>query len=235
MTDKVKEVPAEEPKETKPAEAVAEETKTVGEVLKSEKPAKDTALAAAEAALVDYKKENKALVKELKELVASGASKSEVSADLKTLAEKHNVEEDLVKDIVGYVRKEVQDDAEKTLRPIKEKEEAQKREDSFTKHFDKTIEEYPEYRDIAKKDVIRTLAFDPANSNKTFAQILEGAFGHLVTGKATLEKTQARGGKDDSPVDFEKASRDPKYFSEIMADPELKKQYNENLGSRISL
>jgi hypothetical protein len=93
----------------------------------------------------------------------------------------------------------------------------------------------PEYKNIANKDVIKSLSLDPKNANKTFAKILEDSYGHLITGKKTLEKTTVRGGNSDSPIDFNKAAKDMEYYKEIMANPELKKKYNESLTDRIKL
>ena len=105
----------------------------------------------------------------------------------------------------------------------------------FTEHFTKTMAEMPEYEKIVNRDVIKTLALDPRNANKTFAQIIESAYGHLITGKRTLETTKPGGGKEDTTIDFNKARSNGEYFKEIMADPELKKQYNSEIEKRLKL
>lgn len=236
MTIEVKDAPVVEKKDTK-VEDKTTETKDVkvGEALKTKEEPKDIKMVP-EAVLLDFKKENKDLHKELKDLkklIEDGATKKEVSADIKSLAEKHNVDPEFLTDFAAAVRKEAEGDADAKLKPIRDKEQADKLETVFNTNFDKTLEEMPEYSKLVNKDVIRTLAFDPKNANKTFAQIFESAYGHLVTGKKTLEPTKPQGGKADTTVDVARAQRDPAYFNEIMADPDLKKQYNSSLESRI--
>lgn len=192
-----------------------------------------------ESVLIEYKKESKEVRKELdalKKSIEDGASKIEVSADLKTLAEKHSLPPEFLQEFADAVRKEAKEDFESKMKPIEEKENAAKREKIFDEHFDKTMSEMPEYSKLVNKEVIKALAFDPKNANKSFAQIFESAYGHLVTGKKTLDTTKARGGKEDtSTVDIKRAQSDPAYFKEVMADPELKKIYNEGLAQRNRL
>ena len=238
MTDEVKKVPDEESKETNPAETVADTTKkdeTVGNALNTKKEAKMVP----EAVLIEYKKENKQIAKELKDLkefIESGATKKEISMDLKELADKHNVDADFLNEFASAVQKKAQADTEEKLnskiRPIEEKENAKKRDEIFDKHFDKTLEDMPEFKGIVNKDVIKALALDPQNENKTFTQIFNDSYGHLITGKKTLESTKPRGGAEDVAIDFNKASTNPEYFKEIMADPELKRKYNEDIATR---
>lgn len=239
MTTEVKDAPVVEKKDTKADDKTAADAKDVkvGEALKTkDEPKKDEPKLVPEAVLLEFKKENKELHKELKDLkklIEDGAPKREVSADIKSLAEKHNVDPEFLTDFAAAVRKEAEGDADAKLKPIRDKEQADKLEKVFNENFDKTMEEMPEYAKLVNKDVIRTLAFDPKNANKTFAQIFESAYGHLVTGKKTLEPTKHQGGKKDTTVDIARAQKDPAYFAEIMADPELKKQYNSSLEFRI--
>ena len=243
MAEEAKKVPVEESKDIKTVEAKTEDKKEtkdtkVSDVLgKREVKAedKDAKLSAAEAVIVDIKKDNKQMAKDLSELrtlIESGAAKKEVSTDLTALAEKHNVSVEFLQDFAATVRKEVGKDSDDRIKSIEETSNSEKREKIFTEAFDKTLEEMPEYKKLVSKDVIRTLVMDPKNSNKTFAQIFESSYGHLVTGKKTLEPTKARGGKEDTKVDISRAQKDTEYFKEVMADPELRKQYNEGIASR---
>lgn len=236
-------VPAEESKQTETVETKAESKETkedvkIGDALKTKEESKDTkeVKMVPEAVLIEYKKENKQMAKDLKDLktlVESGATKKEVSTDIKALADKHNVDADFLSEFAETVRKEASADAEAKIKPIEEKENAKKRDEIFNEHFDKTLEELPEFKKLVNKDVIRSLAFDPKNANKTFAQIFQESYGHLVTGKKTLEPTKPRGGAKDTGIDFSRARSDSEYFKEIMADPELKKKYNEDLPNRL--
>lgn len=236
-------VPAEESKDTKPAEEVAAPKKeeTIGDALNTKIPTKEPKMVP-EAVLIEYKKENKEIHKELRDLKAlieSGATKKEVSGDLKALAEKHNVDPEFLSEFADSVRKEadskIDEKINEKIKPIEEKENAEKREKVFNQHFDKTLEEMPEYKDLVNKDVIRALVMDPKNANKTFAQIFNDSYGHLVTGKKTLDTTTPRGGQEDASIDFARAKSDSKYFEEIMADPQLKAKYNADLATRLRL
>jgi len=189
---------------------------------------------------LEMKRENKELSKQMKDLqksIETGSTKREVSADLKEIAQKHDVDESFLEDFAAAVRakteREVEDKVMSTIRPMQEADTAKKIDEAFNSHFDKAIEAMPEYKEIVNKDVIKSLSLDPRNSNKTFTKIIEEAYGHLATGRKTLEASTPRGGKDDlTEIDASRIN-DPKYFKEIMASPELKKKYNESLSSRI--
>ena len=243
MSEEPKKVPEEESKDTK-AEIKPEPKEEgkdikVGDVLKTEKTEKKEVKMVPEAALLKYKSENKELTRKVEELMNSGGTKKEISSDLKALAEANGLDAEFLNDFAAKIRKDAQDDAEEKfnsrLKPIEEKENAEKRDKIFNEHYEKTLAEYPEYAKLVNKEVIKSLAMDPANANKTFAQIFNDSYGHLVTGKKTLEPTKPRGGKEDAGVDVARAQRDPEYFKEVMADPQLKKKYNEDIASRLKL
>lgn len=211
----------------------ADETK-VGEIFNGEKP-KETKVVP-EAVLIEYKKENKQLAKEiadLKKAIEDGANRGEISASIKELSEKHNVDAGFLQDFAKAVKAEAKAEAEESfqnqLKPLTQKAKEEKIDTVFNEHFDKAMENMPEFKNIVNKDVIKSLALDPKNANKSFVKIIEDAYGHLVTGKRTLETTKPQGGRGDTTIDFEKARKDTEYFKEVMADPELKKKYNEEM------
>lgn len=103
----------------------------------------------------------------------------------------------------------------------------------FEKHFQATLEKLPEYKDIANVEVIRQMAFNPANANKTYRQLLDEAYGNAVTGRRTIETTTPRGGAKDTAVDLARAKTDHDYRRQVLADPASRKQYNEGLAERI--
>lgn len=248
MTEEVKVAPAVESKEPETVktetEVKAEQAETkdvkVGDVLNTSD--KKEPKMVPEAALLEYKKDAKELAKEVKELrkiIEEGKSSKEVSADIRELADEFGITESAVEKLVkkvGQINKEdLEKELEARLKPIQEKEKSVNVDKTFDEHFDKLMEAMPEFKTIANREVIKSLALDPKNANKTFAKILEESYGHLVTGKKTLEKTQARGGNSDAPIDFERAKKDMEYYKEIMANPELKKQYNDDLPNRLRL
>src|ERR1035437_3473458 len=210
--DETKVAPEVESKETEvtPAEASTDvEQAKVGDVFKVE--AKEAKMVP-ESVLIEYKKEAKTVRKELDALrksIDEGANRGEVSKSIKDIAEKHNVDADFLREFSEAVKKEAESDIEERvasrMKPLEESEIA------------------------TKKDVSKTLAFDPKNANKTFAQIFQESYGHLVTGKKTLDTTKPRGGAKDTSIDYARAKKDTTYFAEVMADPTLKAEYNKNL------
>jgi len=56
--------------------------------------------------------------------------------------------------------------------------------------------------------VIKALAFNPANKNKTYSQLLDEAYGNALTGRRTIETTTPRGGAKDTKVDMQRAQSD---------------------------
>lgn len=225
----------------KKAEAQAHAT-SVGELLGDKAAPNAEAKMVPESVVIEYKKDLAAIKKELKrtqELVADGASKKEVSTSIKTIAEKHNVSEEFLTELATAIRAEADGDIEEKvnsrMKPLEAQDRAAKIEKIFSDNYEKTLDQMPEYKDIANREVIKTLTLDPANANKTFAQILEQAYGHLVQGKRTIDAAKPRGGKEPAPVDFDKARKDTEYFKEVMADPALRKEYNANLAKRLRL
>lgn len=185
---------------------------------------------------LEIKKEKKDMEKELielRKLKEDGASKSEVDSDLEAIAEKYDVDPKFLDELSKIIYSKAKGDVEATLKPLQAKEKAEKITKVFNEHFDKVIEEMPEYSDIVNRDVIKELTLLPQNAKKTFQQIIEETYGKTVTGKKTLETGTPRGGKDVG-IDESKLN-DPSYFSKIMANPELKKKYNEGIAKRILL
>lgn len=127
---------------------------------------------------------------------------------------------------------EVQQLAER-LDKVEKKEQLLKMEASFTANLNKTLESYPEFKDIVNVEVIKEMAFNPKNANKTYKQLLDDAYGNAIAGRRTIETTTPRGGAKDTTVDMKRAQTDGEYRRSVLADPELKKQYNQGLTDRV--
>ena len=126
-------------------------------------------------------------------------------------------------------------DLEARLAKMEAKEKAEKLNATLESNIAKALENAPEFKDIINMDVLKQMALNPVNKNKTYSQLLEDAYGNAVSGKRTIETTTPRGGANDPKVDIQKAQNDPEYRREVLADPGLRKQYNDNLQDRISL
>lgn len=250
MTDSVETTPAEEVKDTEtttaspteetPAPVEAKE-QTVGDIIAQETPKEEPKTVGLDKFL-ELKKQNKELKASLEALetkIEEGATGSEISDDIEALAEEHGVDKAFLKKFASTFEKRAQDklnDAiDERLRPIEERAKAEKFDATFNKQFAIAIEKFPEHKDIVNPAVIKALALQPSNKDKTFSQLIEEAYGNALGGKRTIETTTPHGGKEPMKVDIERAKKDPAYFREVMADPEMKKQYNEGITGRIAV
>lgn len=123
----------------------------------------------------------------------------------------------------------------KELKDIKDREAQARREVAFEKNLNQTLENMPEYKELVNPAVIKQMAFNAANKDKTYRQLVEEAYGNALSGRPTTEKTTPRGGAKDTKVDIDRARNDTEYRREVLADPELRKQYNEGIETRIQL
>lgn len=185
---------------------------------------------------LEEKKARKNAEKALKELQKSfdeGATKVEISEDIGAIAKKYDVDpkflSELAQTIKTQAEKEADEKVSNRIKPLEEKERQQKIDTAFNKHFKIAIDSMPEYAKIVNPGVIKTLSLQPQNANKTFAQIIEETYSSALTGKSTIDSTKPGGGKDAEPLDMTKARTNSKYFDEVMANPELKKEYNEKM------
>lgn len=224
--------------ETKAPAEVKEET--VGDVLNSQKqkPKEETVPLST---FLEIKNENKVMLKEMKELkksIEQGANKKEVRSGIKSLSEKYDVPADFLEDFADTVRqeakKEVEEELSSKLRPIEEKEKAEKFDKVFNQHYAKALEQLPEFDGVVNKEVIKTLSLNPANANKTFTQLIEEAYGHLVSGKRTIDVANSRNSRlETGEIDVKRANTDIEYFREIKANPQLLKKYNEMISKDL--
>lgn len=238
--DKIQNAPASESSDATVTEAVVEtqvetpKEETISEVLGTkETPKAKEPKTVPEAVFLELKKE----LKTLKKSIEDGATKKEVSADIKALAEKHNVDEGFLEELSTIMKSsskaEIEAELASKLAPLQAKERDEKIDNAFTKAYAKAIASAPEFEGIVNKEVIKTLSLDPKNANKTFNQLIEESYGHLVTGRKTIDYSSGSNRSEDT-VDFAKAQSDGEYMKKVMSDPNLKKQYNKDLTSRLS-
>lgn len=248
MSEKDTTTPEEEVKETEVIETKTEteekpevkeeESKTIEDLIGKEDEKDDRVPLKT---FLETKKEKKALEKEisdLKDQIAKGATKAEISSDLKSIAEKYDVDSNFLEELSTLIYSKAKSEADEVLsaklKPLEAKERAEKIEKIFSENFSKVMEEMPEYKDVVNRDVIKELSLLPQNAKKTFQQIVEETYSKTVTGKKTMETSTPRGGKE-AAYDESKMVKDPKYFNEAMANPELKKKYNDGLVDRLKL
>ena len=215
------------------AEETVEETQqTIGELSEeiyneeseehaSEKTVPEYAFVAQKKALIAAEKELKALRESMQ---YQEATQYEQVTGVDAIADKYNIDREFMNELKSTIENDL--DA-KYASKESAKEKAERFNDAFSKQYNTALERGPEFQAIANPDVIKTLATLPQNKNKTVSQLLEETYGNALTGKRTIETTQPGGGKDPEPLDLAKAEKDINYFSEVMADPKKKAQYNE--------
>ena len=226
------------------AEGKTEEKKevTVGEVVQQKAKEVPKPATVGLDKFLDLKEENKEqkkLIKDLEARLEDGETKEEILEDIDGLADEYNVDKrflnKLVKAVKTSTEREVEARVSSKFKSIEDRENADKIDKAFTKHFGKAMETMPEYSEIVNPDVIRTLSLDPSNSNKTFPQLIEETYGKVLSGKRTIEQTRPRGGKEPDAIDFNKARNNPAYLKEVLSDPDLKKEYNKGLIERLGM
>lgn len=187
-------------------------------------------------ALLEMKKANKALAREMAELKKSmenGASNSEVAESVDSIiSEYSDVDPSFIKKLVSATAAEANKKAEEKiaekLKPIQEREEASRLEAIFAENFEKAMQENPEYKGIVNRDILKRLSLLPDSANKTFSQLIEETYGNALVGKRSLDSASSRAGKDsDTKVDMSRMKTDSAYVKSVLADPDLKKQYND--------
>lgn len=186
---------------------------------------------------VDENKELAARVEELEKAIQqSDLSKKEVSSEVKDIAEEFGIDESVLDKLAQRIQAQAQQTIEEKLAPLTQKERAEKQEKVLSQMLDRAFEAHPEYKGVANPEVIKQLALNPANANKTMSQILSETYGSAVQApeKKTMETTSP--GKSDviDSVDYNRAQTDSEYFSKIKADPKLKAEYNEKMREQLS-
>lgn len=126
-------------------------------------------------------------------------------------------------------------DLEARLEKIEAKEKSIKLNATLESNITAALENAPEFKDVVNMDVIKQMALNPANKSKTYSQLLEEAYGNALGDRRVVETTTPRGGANNEKVDITRAQSDPAYLKEVLADPELKKQYNKDIEHRINL
>lgn len=154
---------------------------------------------------------------------------AEVDADIETIAKENNLDADVLNKIANAIKKNTAAEIEEKLRPLTEREEQARKEAVFSQHFSRAMENMPEYKGVVNAEVIRQLAFNPANGNKTYAQLIQETYGNVIKGRDTVETTTPRGGNTSGELDMKRAKSDASYFREIMSNPTLKEKYNTNI------
>lgn len=181
-----------------------------------------------------------ALEAELAKVKSNMASMSvpAINDEITRLATEHNADPELLAKLMSMAKtvtaKEIREELDAQYAPaitrIEQERNAEKAEKKFDTLYEKTLSEMGEYAGVVNKDVIKSLAFNPANAKKTLPQILEEAYGNAVQGRKSIEShTPGSRGADEvdisNPTDHD--------FDKINADPSLKAKWSKQAEDQI--
>lgn len=182
------------------------------------------------------------LKSELAEIKRQDMTKSQESESLKALAEEYDVDADFVQKLGAVLTAEAEKKVKEKYEPFIQKQQQseieKKQNEVFDSLYGKILKSNPEMEGIVNKDVIKALAFDKSNANKSVKQIINEVYGGAIE-KADLdsvssfEKGSVATRKETTTIDFNNLSK--KDFDRIESDPKLKEQYGEFLTSQTNL
>ena len=242
MTEEVIITPSSEVSEAEAPIEEAKQDQVLGDVLQTA-PKKETEVKTVGLdKFLDIKKQNKELKREmerLQERIENGESTFDVSEDIESIAEEFNVDKrflnKLEKSIRSSMDTELETKVSERMKPLEQERKQKDMDKIFEGIYGQALERMPEYANVIDKDTVRSLATLKENATLSLPQLIEKMYGKSISGRKTVETTTPRGGKESQEIDYNLAVKDPTYFKEIMADPNLKKKYNDNLEARLSL
>lgn len=185
---------------------------------------------------VSENKELKDRVAELEKAIQDrDLSKTEVSTEVRDIAEEFGIDEGVLGKLASRLQAQAEQSIEARLAPLTAKEKQEKQDRLLTNMLNKALEANPDYADIVDPDVIKQLALNPANANKTMTQLIEKTYGKAIvpSSKKTMETTSPGKSEAIDTVDYDRAQSDSEYFSRIKSDPELKEKYNQEMIKRM--
>lgn len=182
-----------------------------------------------------------ALAEELQRLRNSGGTEREINYDLSRLSEKHDVSEDVLRDIVeasylinkDRLKAELENDINPKLAEFEEmKRDKQKQsfEAKFNVLLKESLEEMPEYTDIIDKDDLKTWITSGQYSKLTLPQLIEQKYGKFVGTKKSIDGGYTPGREPQVPSVENMTDKD---WENIDNNPDLKNKWQGSLEDRL--
>ncbi len=167
-------------------------------------------------------------------------SNQDIKLDVKSLSEKHGIDEEVLSDILNasytLTKEKVKAELESELNPklaefeqIKREKEKQDFETKFNNLVDASLNEMPEYANLVDKDDLKQWVKSGQYSKLTLPQLIEQKYGKFLVGKKTLETSYAS--KQVEKIDTSKPLNDDQYLK-LDTDPQLRKEWSESLLER---
>ena len=238
--------PKEEPKEETLKATPKEEHETLETLENMSEKAEDSVPLRKYMAEKNAKKEAEQKAKALETEIAKlrenpYKSNTDIKVDVKALSEKHQIDEEVLSDILNasynLTKEKVLKEIEKEINPklaelesIKREKEAQSFDQKFNDHLARVLTEMPEYANLADKDDIKTWIKSGQYSKLTLPQLVEQKYSRFIQGKKTIESSHAS--KQIEPTDKSKPLTDEQYLK-LDTDPALRKEWADGLMDRL--
>lgn len=188
----------------------------------------------------DAETKAKELETEIARLRESGKSEKEVQVDVKSLSDKHGIDEEVLSDILNasynLTKNKVREELEAELSPklaeieqIKREKEVQTFENKFESILSDAIKSMPEYKDLIDKDDVKDWVKSGKYTKLTMSELLEQKYSKFVTGKKSIESGQSV--RESVVPDVSNMTNED--YINLDKNPELKKKWAEGLEDRL--
>lgn len=188
----------------------------------------------------DAETKAKELEQEIANLRESGKSGNEVKLDVKSLSDKHGIDEEVLSDILNasynLTKNKVREELEAELSPklaemeqIKKDREIQSFENKFEQILSDALKSMPEYGDLIDKNDVKDWVKSGKYSKLTMQELLEQKYSKFVTGKKSIESGQSV--REVSTPDVSNMTSED--YLRLDKDPELKKKWAAGLEDRL--
>lgn len=168
-------------------------------------------------------------------------SNQDVKLDVKSLSEKHQIDEEVLSDILNasynMTKEKVLQEIEKEINPkllelegIKREREVKSFDEKLSNDVSRVLKEMPEYSDLVDKEDLKIWIKSGQYSKLTLPQLIEQKYSRFVTGKKTIETSHAS--KQIEIPDTSKPLSDEQYLK-LDTDPELRKEWSKGLLDRV--
>jgi hypothetical protein len=159
--------------------------------------------------------------------------------DIEKIAEDMGIDAESAKKFANAIGSKTSADVEEmkqTLAQIQQKEESSRVEKVLNQFYKEALENSPEFKDVANKQVVMQLAQMTTNQGKTMTELLNETYGSVANKATSSMESSSSNAKASPKVDFSKLremSADEQ--SAVLKDPEQKKQYNDYLIKNLNL
>lgn len=190
------------------------------------------------------KREADAKIKELQSELArmrQAPSETDNKVDLKSLSEKHNIDEEVLRDILNasytMSKEKIKQELESEINPklaefetIKKEKQRQDFESKFDNHLSMVLKEMPEFTNLVDKEDLKAWIKSGQYSKLTLPQLIESKYGKFISGKKTIEPGYTPSRESDIPDVKNMSDED---YKRLETDPDFKKKWAEGLEERI--